>query len=460
MQRLLAINVSKALHRIVFHITTKKSLSVIAAITASLFIAWASYYMGAYKVMYTITWDVAGYYMYLPSVFYDWFTNPQNVGYIMENYRPMPEWYGTIKLGNGNQVMRYTGGQAIMYTPAFFIAHIWAKISGYPVDGFSYPYQFCLNWWSTLVAIAGIWIMRLNLLKHYGEVAVGITLLIIPFATNFISYATWSSPMTHCYLFTLYSLLIFFNQKFYQSQTIKWSVLIGLICGLITLTRFTDGICLLIPFLWGLHINKNVLNSVLNRVNNKHYYIMLLLFVAIVSIQLLYWKKVTGEWYFHVYWGEYLDFTNIYFFKGLFSYERGWLTYSPIMWLAILGVIYLWIKQSEFALSVTLFVAINISIVLSWNNWNYGGGYGHRAMIQSYAILCFPLAAMIQLLLKKFPTRYFLIVSVAILSWVNCGMALGKYLPASGITKQYFWHVWGKWKIEPGAEKLLNKESE
>jgi len=457
MQEALAINVVKEYPQIVFQTTKVKSFSVISAIAASLFIAWASYYMGAYKVMYTITWDVAGYYMYLPSFFYDWFSNPQNVDYIMKNYHPMPEWYGTIKLGNGNQVMRYTGGQAIMYAPAFFIAHIWAKIGGYPVDGFSYPYQFCLNWWSTFVAIAGIWVMRLNLRKYYSEVAVGITLLIIPFATNFISYATWSSPMTHCYLFTLYAALIFVTSKFYERKNYQWATAVSLVCSLIILTRFTDAICLIIPILWGMKIDKGFFKECVNRLKQPHYYFIALLCFLLVSIQFIYWKKVSGNWYVELYWGEYLDFTNIHFIKGLFSYERGWLTYTPIMWLGVAGILFLWVEKRTYALSITIFFVLNLLIVLSWSNWNYGGGYGHRAMIQSYAILCFPLAAIIQFLLKRMASRYFLIVSVAILSWVNCGMALGKYLPANGITKQYFWHVWGKWKIEPGEEKLLNQ---
>ncbi len=437
--------------------TSLKSFSVLATFIASVFLLWASWYMGAYKVMYTLTWDVVGYYMYLPSFFYDWFSNPQHVDYIMQTYHPMPEWYGTIKLGNGNQVFRYSMGQAILYSPAFLVAHFWAKLGGYAVDGFSYPYQFCINWWSTIYAVLGFWILRLSLIRYFSELTVGVTIIILVFATNIIPYATWSAPMTHCYLFTHYAILILLTLKFNEQPSVKRALLIGFVCGIIMLTRFTDGICLLIPLVWGVKLNTNFLSEVLRRLKNRNYYIMLLVFIAVTSLQFFYWKKITSDWYFHVYWGEYLDFKNIHFYKGLFSYERGWLVYTPVMWLAIAGLVFQWFRGYDFALVTTLFFLINIVLVLSWSNWNYGGGYGHRAMVQSYAMLSFPMALMLQQLFAFNFSKYLTIAVISILSWVNCGMCLGHFMPASGVTKEYFWHVWGKWKEEPEAKKLLEE---
>jgi len=39
--------------------------------------------------------------------------------------------------------MKYSIGQAIQFSPFFFIAHAWASSSAqYEADGFSFPYEF------------------------------------------------------------------------------------------------------------------------------------------------------------------------------------------------------------------------------------------------------------------------------------------------------------------------------
>jgi hypothetical protein len=42
---------------------------------------------------------------------------------------------------------------------------------------------------------------------------------------------------------------------------------------------------------------------------------------------------------------------------------------------------------------MTLYALINVYIVFSWSVWYYGGGFGARAMVQSYAVMLFPLGA-------------------------------------------------------------------
>mgnify|MGYP003593392854 CR=1 FL=1 len=45
---------------------------------------------------------------------------------------------------------------------------------------------------------------------------------------------------------------------------------------------------------------------------------------------------------------------------------------------------------------VFVFLLANVYVVSSWWCWWYGGSYGQRAFIESYAVLALPLAALIQ----------------------------------------------------------------
>jgi hypothetical protein len=54
---------------------------------------------------------------------------------------------------------------------------------------------------------------------------------------------------------------------------------------------------------------------------------------------------------------------------------------------AFAGIIVLWKRRSPYALPVTIFVPLNIYIIFSWWCWWYGGGFGQRAFIDSYALM-------------------------------------------------------------------------
>ncbi|MDQ3072194.1 MAG: hypothetical protein M3Q97_02860, partial [Bacteroidota bacterium] len=52
-----------------------------------------------------------------------------------------------------------------------------------------------------------------------------------------------------------------------------------------------------------------------------------------------------------------------------------------------------WKYEKRLAIALPLFVVINIYVVFSWWCWWYGGSFGMRSLIESYALLAFPMAA-------------------------------------------------------------------
>src|ERR1041385_7832573 len=96
----------------------------------------------------TLTWDTFGYYLYLPSTFIfphtgldynEWLQT------IMAKYEPSDTFYQVFKIENGQWIIRYTMGTAMLESPFFFLAHVVAPLLGYPQDGFSAPYQYCIS---------------------------------------------------------------------------------------------------------------------------------------------------------------------------------------------------------------------------------------------------------------------------------------------------------------------------
>src|SRR5438094_10265045 len=96
---------------------------------------------------FTIAWDVYGYYMHLPNTFIYGDIGMRDMKRIEEinsKYHTTPYLYQAKDGIDGKKVNVYPIGMAVAYAPGFFIAHAYAKISSYPADGYSPPYQLSL----------------------------------------------------------------------------------------------------------------------------------------------------------------------------------------------------------------------------------------------------------------------------------------------------------------------------
>src|SRR5687768_16068533 len=95
----------------------------------------------------TTDWDALGYYMYLPGiVIYHDVTTLEWFSSIDEEYHVSGgELYQALQQDNGNYYVKYLGGVAVMQSPFFLAAHLYAKNSShYKADGFSPPYQYAI----------------------------------------------------------------------------------------------------------------------------------------------------------------------------------------------------------------------------------------------------------------------------------------------------------------------------
>src|SRR4051812_31567993 len=73
-----------------------------------------------------ISWDVSGYYWYLPSIFvYHDLKHQSFKDEVLKKYGPTNnDFQQGIKLDNGNYSMKYASGMAVMYLPFFTVAHL------------------------------------------------------------------------------------------------------------------------------------------------------------------------------------------------------------------------------------------------------------------------------------------------------------------------------------------------
>ena len=164
-------------------------------------------------------------------------------------------------------------------------------------------------------------------------------------------------------------------------------------------------ICVLIPLLW----NAGSWRQFTFRfkvIKINLYYVLAFVVPAVLigSIQLFYWKSVSGDWLFYSYDnpGEGFRFFPPYIMDFLFSFRKGWFVYTPLMIFAFAGFYTLYKRHRAWFPAVVVFVLLDLWIVSSWSCWWYAGGsFSSRAMIPAYVLLAVPLASLLEVIAEK-----------------------------------------------------------
>jgi hypothetical protein len=346
-----------------------------------------------------IAWDVISYYAYLPATF---IYHDPGLSF-MDGYHGEHKfvfWPETAP--NGKKVIKTSMGLSFLYMPFFFVGHLVALITDYDAGGYSAPYKFFLQFGSLFYVLIGLFFLRKVLLHYFTEEVTAMSLLLVFFATNLHYYTAYEPTMSHAYNFSLFAVFIWLTIKWHEQPTVKHTLFVGLLSGLIVLVRPTNILILLFFMLWDVKTVKEF-NSRILLFLKKFDKVLLMAFMAFLVWlpQFLYWKMQTGSFLYFSYGDERFFFNDPQIINGLFSYRKGWLLYTPVMLFALTGIFFMKDKQKSFFLPILLFTVLNVYVILSWWAWWYGGSFGLRAFIDSYALLVFPLAAIISYFYKK-----------------------------------------------------------
>lgn len=416
----------------------------------------------------TISYDASGYYMYLPAIFiYQDIKECKFHEEILRKYRPISgfEQAAFIHRESGNYVMKYSAGQAVVSLPAFFIAHAWASADpAYPPDGFSHPYQLLISLNALLLCFIGLFFMRKVLLRYFSEKVTALSLFALVVGTNYLNYAAIDGAMTHNTLFTLYALLLWLTVKFYEKPDLKKSLGIGALVGLAALVRPTEIISCLLPLLWGVNLASAADRKQRLQFFGKHWKILLpalLVTAAVGFIQLGYWKYTSGDWVVYSYQEQGFSWFSPHFNKAMFSYRAGWLVYTPLMFFALIGFVFMYRAHRRLFYPVAVFSLLFAYIAFAWDVWWYGGSLGQRAMVQSYPVLLFPLCFFIKRVLAAGKIFRTVAVGLALLFcyanlWFTYQAHGGGLFHVSLGNKEYFWATLFRYENNPEYLKLLD----
>jgi hypothetical protein len=413
-----------------------------------------------------LTWDVFGYYLYLPAkyIYHDlslsnqeWLTN------LISAYDPTATLYQAIELDNGNWVMKYTMGLSILYSPFFFLAHLIAEPLGYPADGLSLPYQYSIAIGGLIYAIIGLIFFSKVLLHFFSHFTTCIILVIIFFGTNYFQLTAFDGTLlSHNFLFTFYAILTYYTIEWYKKQKLKYAIIIGLSVGFITLIRPSEVVCILIPLLWYSKQNFHKNKFELFKTHFSHLITVITCIFIVLLPQFLYWKSITGQYLFYSYTnaGEGLDLISPYIIKFLFSFRKGWFVYTPVMIFSFIGLYYLYKKNRPVFFAISAFIIVDIYITSSWTTWWYAGGsYSSRSLVPAYVLLAIPLGYFIEKVKLASVVSRFIVISIGLffitLNLFQTWQFENNVISKERMTMEYYFAIFGKTKVCENDKKLL-----
>lgn len=363
-----------------------------------------------HNVTAVLTWDAMGYYLYLPAHFiYHDLSRLAFIPNILKEYQPTGSFYQAFPVPGGPPgalVMKYPIGLAILNTPFFWLGHWAAGHWNYARDGFSAPYQMAIAFGSILYSLLGLGLLRRVLLRYVSDAVAAITLALIVLGTNYFQYSAIDGAMAHNPGFTLYALLLWLTVRWHE-QPRRWSAAaIGLTLGLIVIVRPSDLVAALLPVLWGV-TSGTAARAKGQLLRARWLDVALLLGFGLLGVlpQLLYWKWASGHFLVYSYQEQSFNFLHPHTWQVLFSFKKGWLIYTPLMVLPLLGLVVLWRRNRAVGVPVLAYFLANLWVVSAWDIWWYGGSFGQRALVQSYAALALPLAFLLAWLGEDRPAR-------------------------------------------------------
>lgn len=320
--------------------------------------------------------DGVGYYSVLPAVIIYQDPNFSFLPEIKQRYKSDEYNGGFLVTIPEGKMDKYYIGLSILWLPFFLIAHFLAYIAGYTPDGYSEIYHILILLSASLYLWVGCRSMR-KLILNYSvpNGVVALLIVFIVYGTNLSHHATYDTWSTHVYSFGIISLFLYQCDVFCRLRENKRLYCLAILLGLIVLIRPTNAvIALMFPFFLGsfrecMNILKEFWKTIL---------CSFLLFLAVLSLQFLFYYAEVGKLFVWSYDWETFDFTNPQIKNVLFSYRKGLLVYTPLFFIGLLGLVYLY-RHNKFRFgTMVLLCVMVVYIISSWWSWWYGCSLGER----------------------------------------------------------------------------------
>ncbi len=338
-------------------------------------------------------------------------------------------------------------GSALLWAPGFVLADLWVQVinatgADIPRDGYSRPYIVAVCMMSALYSLLGL-LLTYRLTRFYTDQVPALIATLTTFlATPLVFYTYLAMAWSHTagfFLFTLFLTIWMYGREGSIGRSDgrrHWSVWFasGVVAGLMVMTREQLGLLLIIPALEALAAYIGALRrwrwSVVRELFIGHL-IFLVVFVLSLTPQLATYWVLNGRPGPSTTVGSKLAFVSIgwlpvlvspHFWDTLIHPAHGALLWSPILAVALIGLI--WLFRRDGPLALLLFVGFLGQVYINGafgTTWHLSGSFGFRRLIECTPIFVLGLASILSWLQMRVGWKPLLAGAVLFVFW-NVGL--------------------------------------
>jgi hypothetical protein len=376
----------------------KNNSSYLAIVFVAFVCVWNIFNIHLWDSNGVMCWDEGIYYSYFPTALN---VSPDSLAAVTTRFPGMKSGINYVLLkdpqtSNGHRVIKMSMGMAMLFTPFYlagFLQHYLAH--GNAGTGYDIEYLRTMAFFGLTCLIIGLFVLRRVLKTYFTDGIVALTLITIVFGTNCFYYTDYEGCMAHVAGFMLYAIFILLTGLWYSKPGTLYSVLWGLVAGLLILIRPSNIVLLVVFPLYNVSGAADLKARVKLLSANWNLFVLTALAIVLVWVpQMLYWHHLTGHYVYYSYTVEPFYFSNPRLADGLLSWRKGWLIYTPLGWLMLIGFIPMRRYAPKLMLPFGIFLCCYLYFIFSWWCWYYGGSFSSRPMVETYALLAFPLASL------------------------------------------------------------------
>lgn len=332
----------------------------------------------------------------------------------------------------GHVVNHWTIGPAILWAPFLVATHLGIllvdKLGAHvATDGFSSPYLITMALSTALYGFLGLWISFRLASKYFERRWAFLATLGIWWASSYPVYMYFNPSWSHAHSAFAAALFLWYWHHTRDSRTLRQWAILGLISGLMVDIYYPNGVLLFVPLLEALGgywrewkergaapgvstVQATGSRLARNLVAHVTYFVVFLiaLLPTLITRKIIFGSPLeTGyapieEWKWH----------DPAFGRVLWSADHGIFTWTPILLLAVIGLVLFRRFDKAMAYYLMVAVAAFYGVVCFHTNWDGLSSFGNRFFISLTPIFILGLAALMDFAAREWHER-----RVAIAAW-------------------------------------------
>ena len=316
-------------------------------------------------------------------------------------------------------------GAAVVWAPFYAVGHVVALATGAPANGFSQPYISAISYGSAFYGFAAVVLSALIARRLVGHGLLASIVILI--GTPLVFYAYVAPGFGHAASAFCVSLFVWVWLRARDRWTVRDGILLGLAGGLMTLVREQDVLLVIGPGLdFLMHAYSAMRSSEAGALRRSltTAFAGTIAFLAGVTPQLLAYKALNGHFGPTTTAANKLSWSSPHGLSVLFNSEHGLIAWTPLVLLALAGLVALARSRNEasrVAILALLMVAAQAYTSGIVESWTVEGSFGQRRFIALTPLLAVGLAAL--LTAPRAPlARRLLVFATALCVWWNVGL--------------------------------------